>query len=232
MTRWSGRQCARRRRRPDFHLVDVVGIGVRRRFVQNRDLGTAGDPGGSPFSLWPPWLCEGSFPRLVNASLFPAFSRLSCFSWFAVGPASTGPNPTGDRPNPCFRRSDLGHSGLFRILGFLLVSGVGFWLFRISDFGFRISPFGFPANDDPCHRRRGISWPLPGRAARRARRSRAGFFPRAYPELDALGVESLQGDITDEGAVAAACSGCDTVFHIAARKEFGALGAAISARTL
>ena len=33
-----------------------------------------------------------------------------------------------------------------------------------------------------------------------------------YPELDALGVESLQGDITDEGAVAAACSDADTVF--------------------
>lgn len=38
-----------------------------------------------------------------------------------------------------------------------------------------------------------------------------------YPQLRALGVETIQGDITDEGAVAKAVAGCDAVFHVAAK---------------
>jgi nucleoside-diphosphate-sugar epimerase len=38
-----------------------------------------------------------------------------------------------------------------------------------------------------------------------------------YPALDALGVEQLQGDVADPGAVAAAVAGCDVVFHVAAK---------------
>ncbi|HUO09668.1 MAG TPA: NAD-dependent epimerase/dehydratase family protein [Phycisphaerae bacterium] len=38
-----------------------------------------------------------------------------------------------------------------------------------------------------------------------------------YAELDALGVESIQGDITDAAAIAAAAKGVDTVFHVAAK---------------
>ena len=37
-----------------------------------------------------------------------------------------------------------------------------------------------------------------------------------YPALEALGVESLQGDIQDGAAVSAACRGIDCVFHAAA----------------
>lgn len=37
-----------------------------------------------------------------------------------------------------------------------------------------------------------------------------------YPELDALSVEAIQGDIQDEAAVSEACRGVDTVFHVAA----------------
>jgi nucleoside-diphosphate-sugar epimerase len=39
---------------------------------------------------------------------------------------------------------------------------------------------------------------------------------RAYPELAALGVESVQGDVQDSAAVSAACRGIDVVFHVAA----------------
>jgi nucleoside-diphosphate-sugar epimerase len=38
----------------------------------------------------------------------------------------------------------------------------------------------------------------------------------AYPELDALGVEVVRGDIRDAGAVAEACRGVDAVVHTAA----------------
>jgi nucleoside-diphosphate-sugar epimerase len=37
-----------------------------------------------------------------------------------------------------------------------------------------------------------------------------------YPRLDALGVECVTGDIRDPLAVAGACAGVDTVFHVAA----------------
>jgi nucleoside-diphosphate-sugar epimerase len=37
-----------------------------------------------------------------------------------------------------------------------------------------------------------------------------------YPELDVLGVEAIQADIQDAAAVANACRGVDTVFHVAA----------------
>jgi len=38
-----------------------------------------------------------------------------------------------------------------------------------------------------------------------------------YPELDALGVRQVQGDLADREAVAAAARGCDAVFHNAAK---------------
>ena len=38
-----------------------------------------------------------------------------------------------------------------------------------------------------------------------------------YPELRALGVESVQGDIADADVVSAAAAGCDVVFHVAAK---------------
>lgn len=38
-----------------------------------------------------------------------------------------------------------------------------------------------------------------------------------YPELDALGVEQLRGDLADAGTVAEAAAGCDLVFHVAAK---------------
>lgn len=38
-----------------------------------------------------------------------------------------------------------------------------------------------------------------------------------YPELRKLGVSLLRGDLADEAAVAAACDGCDIVFHNAAK---------------
>lgn len=38
-----------------------------------------------------------------------------------------------------------------------------------------------------------------------------------YPELAALGVESVKGSVADPAAAAAACEGRDTVFHVAAR---------------
>jgi 2-alkyl-3-oxoalkanoate reductase len=38
-----------------------------------------------------------------------------------------------------------------------------------------------------------------------------------YPALDALGVEQIQGDLADAGAVEAAVAGGDVVFHVAAK---------------
>jgi len=38
-----------------------------------------------------------------------------------------------------------------------------------------------------------------------------------YPDLRALGVETLRGDLADPQAVARAADGCDVVFHVAAR---------------
>ncbi len=43
------------------------------------------------------------------------------------------------------------------------------------------------------------------------------FSRGAYPELDALGVETVQGDIANERSVREAVSGCDVVFHVAAK---------------
>lgn len=39
----------------------------------------------------------------------------------------------------------------------------------------------------------------------------------SYPELREAGVETLQGDVSDAGAVERAVEGCDVVFHVAAR---------------
>lgn len=38
-----------------------------------------------------------------------------------------------------------------------------------------------------------------------------------YPKLAALGVEAVRGDLADKNAVRAAASGCDVVFHVAAK---------------
>ncbi len=43
------------------------------------------------------------------------------------------------------------------------------------------------------------------------------FSRGAYPELEALGVEVLRGDLADTEAVRAAARGCDIVFHVAAK---------------
>ena len=43
------------------------------------------------------------------------------------------------------------------------------------------------------------------------------FCRKSYPQLDALGVEQVQGDLADPAAVAAAAAGCDIVLHVAAR---------------
>lgn len=42
-----------------------------------------------------------------------------------------------------------------------------------------------------------------------------GFSRKAYSELDALGVESIRGDIQDAAAVERACEGVDVVYHTA-----------------
>jgi nucleoside-diphosphate-sugar epimerase len=50
-----------------------------------------------------------------------------------------------------------------------------------------------------------------------ARGDRVRSFSRgAYPELEALGVETVRGDLSDEAAVRRACAGIDAVFHTAA----------------
>ena len=41
-----------------------------------------------------------------------------------------------------------------------------------------------------------------------------------YPELEKIGVKSLQGDLQDTDAVTQACKGQDVVFHVAARAGF------------
>ena len=38
-----------------------------------------------------------------------------------------------------------------------------------------------------------------------------------YPELDAWGVQTIQGDIADAETMNRACAGCDVVFHVAAK---------------
>ncbi len=43
------------------------------------------------------------------------------------------------------------------------------------------------------------------------------FSRGAYPDLEALGVEVLRGDLVDAAAVRRACAGCEVVFHNAAR---------------
>lgn len=56
----------------------------------------------------------------------------------------------------------------------------------------------------------------------RARGDRVRSFARgAYPEMRATGVEVVRGDLSDDRAVAAACAGCDAVFHVAARAGIG-----------
>jgi len=41
------------------------------------------------------------------------------------------------------------------------------------------------------------------------------FARKSYPELNALGVNTVQGDVRDAAAVAAACRGVDVVYHVA-----------------
>ena len=43
------------------------------------------------------------------------------------------------------------------------------------------------------------------------------FSRGSYPALRELGVEVLRGNLTDSEAVKAACEGCETVFHVAAK---------------
>jgi len=51
-----------------------------------------------------------------------------------------------------------------------------------------------------------------------ARGDRVRSFSRGfYPALDSIGVKQIQGDIGDVTAVAAACEGVKTVFHVAAK---------------
>ena len=42
------------------------------------------------------------------------------------------------------------------------------------------------------------------------------FSRGSYAFLDDIGVETVQGDVRDQVAVDAACSGVDAVFHVAA----------------
>lgn len=42
-----------------------------------------------------------------------------------------------------------------------------------------------------------------------------------YPQLDALGVETIRGDLADHDAVVRACEGVDVVFHVAAKPGIG-----------
>ncbi len=52
----------------------------------------------------------------------------------------------------------------------------------------------------------------------RARGDDVRSFSRgAYEALDELGVETVRGDLADEGAVIDAAAGCDLVFHVAAK---------------
>jgi len=40
---------------------------------------------------------------------------------------------------------------------------------------------------------------------------------RPYPQLDKIGVQAIQGDVRDEGAVLDASKGVDSVFHVASK---------------
>ena len=52
----------------------------------------------------------------------------------------------------------------------------------------------------------------------RARGDEVRSFSRGtYPELEALGVECVQGDLADGDAVVQAATGCDLIFHVAAK---------------
>lgn len=52
----------------------------------------------------------------------------------------------------------------------------------------------------------------------RERRDDVRVFGRGcYPDLEAIGIDCLQGDVTDYAAVSAACEGVDVVFHAAAK---------------
>jgi nucleoside-diphosphate-sugar epimerase len=42
-----------------------------------------------------------------------------------------------------------------------------------------------------------------------------------YPELDALGVEQVRGDLADEGVASRAAEGCSIVYHVAAKAGVG-----------
>jgi 2-alkyl-3-oxoalkanoate reductase len=44
-----------------------------------------------------------------------------------------------------------------------------------------------------------------------------GFARGRYPELEAMGVTMVQGDVADREALLAAMRGCDTVFHVASK---------------
>ncbi|MEI7731465.1 MAG: NAD-dependent epimerase/dehydratase family protein [Verrucomicrobiota bacterium] len=55
------------------------------------------------------------------------------------------------------------------------------------------------------------------RSLRRRGTEVRSFSRQHYPELDALGVEQYQGNLTDAPAVAKAVAGCDVVFHVAAK---------------
>ena len=48
-----------------------------------------------------------------------------------------------------------------------------------------------------------------------------GFCRGSYPELDALGVQTVRADLRDARAVATACEGMDVVFHVAAVSGIG-----------
>ena len=55
-----------------------------------------------------------------------------------------------------------------------------------------------------------------------ARGERIRSFSRNfYPVLDNLNVEQVQGDISDASAVASACEGIDTVFHVPQKQGSG-----------
>jgi nucleoside-diphosphate-sugar epimerase len=43
------------------------------------------------------------------------------------------------------------------------------------------------------------------------------FCRKPYPDLDSLGVEQVQGDLADQATLSAAATGCDIVFHVAAK---------------
>lgn len=47
------------------------------------------------------------------------------------------------------------------------------------------------------------------------------FCRKRYPELDALGMETVQGDLADTAAVEEACRGVRTIFHVAAISGMG-----------